>query len=567
MNNIYVRVKLILLVVVSIVGLGFVGAFGWFGINQVSDATHTISDQGLASVRLLGALRAARLEAIVAVQEGAAWKIDKFEELMPNRDELLEESSGTFRSILERFEEATRKAEAAYASYDVLIKGEEQTKQWTEIKPMWVDFTQADGRQLVLTRELSAAKSWDEFRAKFTEFEAYSTRWAVSYASLDAMLSKLVVTSVADAATAQSDADSVVATATRVTIGGVLLVGVVLSILGFTIARSVIGSLEMMRKTIVNIAETSDFNLRAPVNGSDELAQTAEALNTLLGRMQQSLRDVMNAARTIGDSSQQVSGVSSQVADASVRQSEAATSMAEAVAQMLSNFKQIASSTGAALERSEGANNAAISGADAIGQAASEMEQIALQIAEAGKAVVALEHDSDSISGIVHLIKELADQTNLLALNAAIEAARAGEQGRGFAVVADEVRKLAERTTASTREIDEKVVAMQSSTRAAVGNMESVVQRAEGGRKLSEKAASHMHEIRDSTVWVVGSIKEVAAAMVEQSRAASDISERVDAVSRMSQENCAAGALTATVSNNLDGAAKGLRLAVEQFKV
>ncbi|MBS0370483.1 MAG: methyl-accepting chemotaxis protein [Proteobacteria bacterium] len=567
MNKISIRTKLVLLNGISIVALMFVGLFGWIGLNQMSLSMNAVSDQSLAAVKHLSILRTSRLETIVAVQEGAAWKMEKFETLMQNKDDLLAESKGVFQGIMERFGEASEKAKLAYKAYDALPKGEEQARQWNEIRPMWEDFSRFDERQIALTRELVEAREWDTFRLRFHEFESSALRWATSYATLDAQLSKLVATSINDGVAAQADADRVASIATRTTVGAVALACAAISILGFAIARSVIGSLESMRHTITQIAETNNFNLRAIIGGKDELARTAEALNTLLQRVQQSLRDVMAAAGTIGESSKQASGVSSQVAEASSRQSEAATSMATAVAQMLEGIAHISSSACEALERSQGANKEAISGADAIRSMAAEIDQIAVQIAAAGEAVTALEGDSDRISGIVQVIKELADQTNLLALNAAIEAARAGEQGRGFAVVADEVRKLAERTAASAKEIDEKVMTMQAATRVAVTSMESVVQRAAGGQKLSEDAARHVQEIRTSTTHAATAIDEVSSSIIEQNRAASDISERVSAVARMSEENCAAGTLSATVSRDLDGAAARLHQTMAIFKV
>ncbi len=567
LNKISIRSKLNLLIGLSIAALVFVGLFGWHGLERMSLSLHAVSDQSLAAVKHLSMLRTSRLEAIVAVQEGAAWKIDKFEALVQDRNELLAESKGIFEGILERFVEAGEKAKRAYQDYDVLTKSDEQERLWQEIRPMWDDFSRFDERQVALTRELVESRDWDAFRARFPEFESSALRWGTSYATLDAQLSKLVATSISDGAAAQADADDVASIATRTTLGAVVVAGVLISILGFMIARSVVGSLESMRKTITQIAESNNFNLRAEIGGRDELAHTADALNTLLQCVQQSLRDVMAEAETIGESSRQASGVSSRVAEASSRQSEAASSMATAVGQMLHGITHISASACEALERSQGANREAISGAASIKAMAAEIDQIALQIAAAGTAVSALEGDSDRISGIVQVIKDLSDQTNLLALNAAIEAARAGEQGRGFAVVADEVRKLAERTAASAKEIDEKVVTMQDATRVAVGSMESVVQRAAGGQRLSEDAARHVHEIQASTTLAASAIEDVSASIIEQNRAASDISERVSAVARMSEENCAAGALSATVSSDLDGAAARLNQTMALFTV
>jgi len=164
----------------------------------------------------------------------------------------------------------------------------------------------------------------------------------------------------------------------------------------------------------------------------------------------------------------------------------------------------------------------------------------------------------------VDVIREVAEQTNLLALNAAIEAARAGEQGRGFAVVADEVRKLAERTTSSAQEISQMVVTMQDSARGAVDAVYAVVGRAQDGKALSEKAAARIGQIRDSAHQVTQSVDDVSAALREQDRAAQDISRRVEAIARTSEAACAVGERTAAVSHDLERAARELDQSVQR---
>ncbi|WP_412072555.1 methyl-accepting chemotaxis protein [Pseudomonas fluorescens] len=241
--------------------------------------------------------------------------------------------------------------------------------------------------------------------------------------------------------------------------------------------------------------------------------------------------------------------------------------MATAVDQMLGNIVHTHDGAREALERSKLASSAAIAGATVIGHSASEMQRIAQEIEIAGSTVTALDVESRNISSIVQVIQAIADQTNLLALNAAIEAARAGDQGRGFAVVSDEVRSLAQRTSVSAQEIDDKVAAMQRSTKLAVEKMQAVMTSAEGGRRLSEQAAQHIHDIQESTTLATQFIEQVSGAVADQNRATREISERVATVARMSEENCSAGNLSASISSDLDRAANALRLNVDRFKV
>ncbi|MFC5772062.1 MULTISPECIES: methyl-accepting chemotaxis protein [Thauera] len=328
-----------------------------------------------------------------------------------------------------------------------------------------------------------------------------------------------------------------------------------------------IDTLNEIRNAIQRVARSNDFTVRAAVSGQDEAAQAAAAFNQLLDHVQQSLREVMDNAQAVGRAVRQVFDVSQQVADASGTQNEAAAAVAAAVEQMTAGISHVATNTREVLERSEQARSAANSGADSVARTAREIDLVAREITQAGDSVDALGRESENISAILGVIKDVADQTNLLALNAAIEAARAGEQGRGFAVVADEVRKLAERTAASAQEIGVMVDAMQNSVRSAVGNVSAVVARADGTRALSEETAGRIHLIRDNAGLVATAVNDVSAALTEQDRATQDIARRVEAIARMSEENCAASTQAAAVSEELDRAANALRATVARFTV
>ena len=234
---------------------------------------------------------------------------------------------------------------------------------------------------------------------------------------------------------------------------------------------------------------------------------------------------------------------------------------------MLDSIKSISLAAADAKSRSQKASEDADDGAKAIDGATSEVLLISKQIKDTGEAVVALESNARSISGIIQLIKELADQTNLLALNAAIEAARAGEQGRGFAVVADEVRKLAERTNESAREIDSKVLAMQHSTNKAVNDMEQVMQRAESVRTFSESSSKHIRLIRESTLESTIQIEKLADQIHQQTQSASDISTRVSTVALIGEDSFTNGKKLEDVSNRLESTAKALNMTVSKFKL
>lgn len=567
LGRFYIRTKLFALVAFSLAALIVIGAVGWIGIIKISASMHLVTDRALEGVKHLSMLRNGRLEAIVAVQEGAALRIERMESLMPDKKELLDEGRGTFASILQRFDEARNKSVRGYEAYKNVEKNSEQLELWQQIDPLWGDFSRADERQFELVKALSNPHDWDEFKTLFREFESYASRWAASYATLDVPISKLSDISIDDAAQTRKLADEELQGAPFVILSVVSLAIIVLTAAGYLISNNVLQSLARIRRTISRVAESNDFTARVDSVGNDELAAMMLDLNRLLDSVRESLMDVSKSAYALTTSAGHAYDVSGQVVNLSGQQKVSSSQMAGSIELMLDSIKSISLAAADAKSRSQKASEDADDGAKAIDGATSEVLLISKQIKDTGEAVVALESNARSISGIIQLIKELADQTNLLALNAAIEAARAGEQGRGFAVVADEVRKLAERTNESAREIDSKVLAMQHSTNKAVNDMEQVMQRAESVRTFSESSSKHIRLIRESTLESTIQIEKLADQIHQQTQSASDISKRVSTVALIGEDSFTNGKKLEDVSNRLESTAKALNMTVSKFKL
>jgi methyl-accepting chemotaxis protein len=207
------------------------------------------------------------------------------------------------------------------------------------------------------------------------------------------------------------------------------------------------------------------------------------------------------------------------------------------------------------------------SGTEVVGRAAHEIENIAASLRDSAERVHTLVGRSQEISTITNVIKDIADQTNLLALNAAIEAARAGEQGRGFAVVADEVRKLAERTGQATAEINQMVLAIQSDTEAAVQAMESARPRVEQGQELARQATAVLGEIQGQARDSLEKVRDVARATKEQAGTANGIAGHVERIASMTEETNATTQANAEAAEQLKAMAGQLMASVAHFKV
>jgi methyl-accepting chemotaxis protein len=241
--------------------------------------------------------------------------------------------------------------------------------------------------------------------------------------------------------------------------------------------------------------------------------------------------------------------------------------MAASVEEMTVSINTVASSAGDAQSMAERAGEVSNEGGQIIERTAAEMGAIAQTVAQASNVIQALGSDSQQISSVVQVIKEVADQTNLLALNAAIEAARAGEQGRGFAVVADEVRKLAERTAQSTGDISAMIGKIQVSAKEAVDEMGRVVKQVESGKALAQNAGERMAEIREEAGKVSNAVTEISNALKEQSQASQDIAKHVESIAQMTDENSAAAEETASGAQRLNQLADDVSSTLAKFKV
>ena len=349
---------------------------------------------------------------------------------------------------------------------------------------------------------------------------------------------------------------------------GSILGGVALGFLiGFWIIRSVTAPLNQMRATIAGIEKNGDFTRRIQVGGNDEVGQTANSFNQLMDTLQTMLRQILGNVDKVSDAASTLVASSTQVATSSARQSEAASSMAATVEEVTVSIGHISESAHEASDISRHSGELSGKGGEIIHNAASEMAQIAETVHQTSQTIAELGQQSNRISSVVQVIKDVADQTNLLALNAAIEAARAGEQGRGFAVVADEVRKLAERTTKATEEITQMIAAIQSSAHAAVAGTGSAVRQVGGGVALARQAGDAINQIRESAGQVVGVVNDISAALAEQNSASHEIAAHVEKVAQMSEENSAAAHESACAAKHLEELADTMRASVSRFRI
>ncbi len=347
-----------------------------------------------------------------------------------------------------------------------------------------------------------------------------------------------------------------------IAIGGFIAVSLLL------VSRNIIKTLggdPSIASAVAKRIASGDLTTPVDVDANDQDSLLAN-IRTMQDTLRSMISTIIGNAVEVSGAANQLLGASEEVADRARQQSDAASSMAASVEQMAVSIDQVTENAAEAHGISEEARTISEEGATVIHNAATEMRLISEAVQSSSNIVEELGNQSNQITSIVNTIKEIADQTNLLALNAAIEAARAGEQGRGFAVVADEVRKLAERTSLSTTEIGSMVAKIQNGTKSAVDSMQAGVEQVASGVELANQAGQSINRIRDGALRVTSVVNDISGAIREQGVAGNDIARKLETIAQMSEESAIAVRQTADAARRLHTLSDSLHQTVAQFK-
>ncbi len=332
--------------------------------------------------------------------------------------------------------------------------------------------------------------------------------------------------------------------------------------------KMVIIPLKRLTQVVGDIAQgDGDLTKRVPVTGQDEIGQLGQLVNQFIDKLHVSMAKVGEVTNQVAIDSQQMSATADEMAKGVDLQKIKITQSASAVEEMTMTAGEVARNTQEASDIAQEAADTAKNGHKVVTEAVASMQLVADAVGESSTVITALGRSSDQIGEIVGTIEDIADQTNLLALNAAIEAARAGEQGRGFAVVADEVRKLAERTTKATKEISEMIRQIQTDTKTAVMSMEDGTQKVSNGVMLANETSDALTRIQSLVMQTAGMIQQIAASAEEQSTTTHQIAKDLEAVTQVGEETSAGAVESATRSHELCGLAEDLQGIVSTFKV
>ena len=348
---------------------------------------------------------------------------------------------------------------------------------------------------------------------------------------------------------------------------GLLVAGIgmlVIWFVGYGIARP----LRQMVAMLEDIAQgDGDLTRRLDVNRSDELGDIAKGFNTFLGKLQNMITQVVSSVQKVSDSSEHTADIAIRTNTGVQKQLAEIELVATAVHEMTATAQDVARNATHAAEAANHADRAANQGKQTVQHTAEAIAALAQEIGRAVSVVQTLAKDSENITAILVAIRGIAEQTNLLALNAAIEAARAGEQGRGFAVVADEVRNLAQKTQKATEEIQTMIQQLQQGTRDVVTVMEDSQSKTEISVQQASQAAEALESITQAVSVINDMNTQIASAAEEQSAVAEDINRNVTNIGQVANEVAGGADEASQASAELTQLAEQQRRLINQFKV
>jgi methyl-accepting chemotaxis protein len=555
--NVKIKTRIHILAILAWLSLIIVGGLGWYNTSASTEAVKELDTDTIPKLEAVLQFRVQVYNMVRRMYEAGS------KNSFPYEDQVKE-----LTRSLSRMKDADTEAQKWYKTYDGFEKYPEVQKAWDEIKVIWPAWSQHLGADLIRVLEEALTSPTQE---KLNAFYAHVDQTGLANRdATSAMGSKLAELVEINDRTRHEiiqkfDDNSQQSMWFQIGVTVASILGIIF--LGATSLRAIVAPVERVRDTVQRVERENDLRLTVDYRSNDEVGEMVTAFNAMMRRLQESFTDIQQRMGDVNGAVESLNTAAQQVAASSASQSSSTSAMAASVEEMTVSINTVANSAGDAQGMAQCAGKVSDEGGQIIERTAAEMGAIANTVAQASGVIQALGSESQQISSVVQVIKEVADQTNLLALNAAIEAARAGEQGRGFAVVADEVRKLAERTAQSTGDISAMIGKIQVSAKEAVEEMARVVKQVESGQSLAQSAGERMAAIREEANKVSEAVTEISSALKEQSQASQDIAKHVESIAQMTDENNAAAEETASGAQRLNHLAGEVSSTLAQFKV
>ena len=534
-----IRNKIWLLVGLAMATCAAVACFGLYGLRLVNANVEGIAGNSVPALLLVSGMRSDYLASIPLVYDRAT---------------TADAESG---AALEK---------EMQASYQKLLK---QIKDYTERATDEREKQALHEVKLNLGAFITRLRQINELAGQSNEMAMMMVKSDIGplHQKLAASFDKLVEVNTSTVNTLAASANTAFTRTLAISLGAALFGVALIGVMGTILGRSIGLPLTAMQGAIVHTARNLDFCDTISVGSSDEIGRTLAAYQQLLATLRASFGEIQKVSAHMASLTDEVDQTAREIADNSQTQGDAAGSMAAAIEQLTTSIAMVAAQAQDATRHTRTSRGQAEQGAGVILATVGGIEAIAAAVRQGSARIDALRTDSESISSMANIIKEIADQTNLLALNAAIEAARAGEHGRGFAVVADEVRKLSERTASSTQEIASLLERMQDSARQAVASMAVAVREVDAGVDNAKQAGQSIDSIKQGSDTVATAVEDISTAVREQNATSTAIAQRIEQIAQMTERNTAAAASAAQAVHRLNEMSREIAQALAAYKV
>ncbi|AIR90856.1 chemotaxis protein [Pseudomonas cremoricolorata] len=529
----------------ALLGFSLIGvlmlALGIFSLVQMGDIRQAgvkIETVGVPSIKALNELTTANLRLRTLTYT-----------LLANRDPQSQAET------LRRMDERNAQTDKARQTYQNLVEAQNEQVIFDHFGQLLGEYRQLEAR----VRELSSANRLDELRALLNGDMLKNSE------AINQVMGELVQFNTDQARKSNDAAQNSYDSAITLVIALLIVATLLTFIFAFVLTRSIVKPVEDALRTAEQIA-VGDLTHRIETDGTDEAARLLQAMASMQARLRETLQQIAGSATQLASAAEELNSVTDEGARGLAQQNAEIQQAATAVTEMTSAVEEVARNAVSTSQASAEASRSAGDGRDLVLETVSAIERMSGDVQATGKLVEDLAGQSRDIGKVLDVIRGLADQTNLLALNAAIEAARAGEAGRGFAVVADEVRALAHRTQQSTSDIERMIGSIQGGTEHAVESMRTSTERAESTLNMARGAGLAL----DTIAGAVSQINErnlvIASAAEEQAQVAREVDRNLVNINDLSVQSAAGAHQTTAASAELSRLAVDLNTMVGRFR-